>query len=152
MYNDRTAAAAVIAREAAGSIRFTREPHVGRTIAYWVTTGLTAAAYALGGYFDVAQPAEVADGAKHLGFPLYFFTILGVWKLGAAPVVLAPGLPRLKEWAYAGIVINLTGAAATHMFVKDPIGEAVTPLIVLAIAMASWALRPASRKLAGPWL
>ncbi len=54
--------------------------------------------------------------------------------------------------AYAGNLFNLTGASATHLFVKDPIGEAITPMIILAIAIASWATRPASRKLAGPWL
>ena len=125
---------------------------MSRTIAYWALTGLLAVAYLAGGYFDVAQPASfVAETAK-LGYPLYFFTILGIWKLGAGVVLLLPGVPRLKEWAYAGILFNLTGASATHVFVKDPLGEVVTPLILLAMAIGSWALRPASRKLAGPWL
>ena len=88
--------------------------------------------------------------AAHLGYPAYFFTILGVWKLGAVIALVAPGLPRLKEWAYAGIFFNLTGAAASHAVVRDPLGNVMTPLIVLAIAMTSWALRPESRRLRGP--
>jgi uncharacterized membrane protein YphA (DoxX/SURF4 family) len=119
-------------------------------IVYWIATVLLAAAYVMGGVFDIRQPEEVTQAATHLGYPLYFFTILGVWKLGAAAVVLLPGLPRLKEWAYAGIFFNLTGAAVSHIVVKDPMGEIVTPLIVLAIGMTSWALRPADRKIAGP--
>ncbi len=121
-------------------------------IAYWITTALVAAAYLFGGYVDIAQPTEVQEGAVHLGYPLHFFTILGVWKIGAGLVLLLPQLPRLKEWAYAGILFNLTGATATHLFVHDPISNVITPLILLAIAIVSWALRPASRRLAGPWL
>jgi uncharacterized membrane protein YphA (DoxX/SURF4 family) len=119
-------------------------------VVYWISTGLLSAAYAVGGYFDVAQPPDVMAQAAHLGYPAYFFTILGVWKLGAVIALLAPGLPRLKEWAYAGIFFNLTGAAASHAVMKDPLGNVMTPLIVLAIAMTSWALRPASRRLSGP--
>lgn len=125
---------------------------MSRTIAYWALTGLLAASYLAGGYFDVAQPASFVAETVKLGYPLYFFAILGVWKIGAAVSLVLPGLPRLKEWTYAGILFNLTGASATHVFVKDPVGEVITPLIVLAIAIGSWALRPASRKLAGPWL
>jgi uncharacterized membrane protein YphA (DoxX/SURF4 family) len=124
-----------------------------RTIAYWISTVLLAAGYVMGGYMDLAQPAEFMDQAKHLGYPPFFFTILGVWKLGGAVVILAPGLPRLKEWAYAGFVINLTGAIAVHLHAGDPVGQSVpAPAIMLALALASWALRPPARRLAGPWV
>lgn len=43
---------------------------MARTIVYWVTTVLLALAYLAGGYFDVTQPPEVAEGATHLGYPL----------------------------------------------------------------------------------
>ena len=121
-------------------------------IIYWVATGLLAFAYAAGGYFDIAQPEDVVKGSVKLGYPLFFFTILGCWKLAAVVAILSPGLLRVKEWAYAGIMFNLTSAVATHAFVHDSMGEIMTPLIVLAIAIASWAFRPASRKLPGPWL
>lgn len=123
-----------------------------KTTAYWVTTVLLAAAYGMGGYFDFTLPKEVAEGAVKLGYPLYFFKILGVWKMLAVVALLAPGLPRLKEWCYAGILINLTSASISHQQVGDPVGEMVTPMIVLAIAITSWSLRPAGRKLAGPVL
>ena len=53
------------------------------------------------------------EGIVHLGYPLYFITIIGFWKVLGAITLLAPGFPRLKEWAYAGIFFDLTGAAAS---------------------------------------
>ncbi len=118
-----------------------------KTIAYWTTTGLLAAAFLAGGFFDLSHAPPVLEGMKVLGYPAYVATILGVWKVLGAAAILAPGLPRAKEWAYAGILFDLTGAAASHAFVSDPAGKVVTPLVLLALAGASWALRPASRRL-----
>jgi uncharacterized membrane protein YphA (DoxX/SURF4 family) len=123
---------------------------VARTIAYWVTTALLALGYLAGGFGDLMQPAGFAEETAKLGYPALFFRILGFWKLAGAVVVLLPGLPRAKEWAYAGFVINLTGAAVTHVSIGDPPEELIAPAVMLAFAVASWALRPASRRLAGP--
>jgi uncharacterized membrane protein YphA (DoxX/SURF4 family) len=122
-----------------------------KLIAYWLVTALVAGAYLVGGFFDISQPAGFFDEVGKLGYPAYFFQILGVWKIGAAIVILLPKLTRLKEWAYAGIVFNLTGAFASHLFVNDT-HEAPVPLIVLALAIASYCLRPENRRLAGPIL
>jgi DoxX-like family len=62
--------------------------------------------------------------------------------------LLAPRLPRLKEWAYAGICFDLTGAAISHAASGDGAGKVTTPLVLLAVAIASWSLRPQSRRLA----
>src|SRR4051794_5949820 len=93
------------------------------------------------------RPASLMEGMTHLGFPAYFVTILGVWKVLGGVTVLAPRLPRLKEWAYAGMLFDLTGAAASHAAVGDPAGKIAAPLIIAGIVAASWALRPESRKL-----
>ncbi len=121
-----------------------------RTIAYWITTALTAFVFLSGGAVDVARPPFATDGIVHLGYPVYFMVILGVWKILGGIAVLLPGTARLKEWAYAGMMFNLTSAAASHASVGDGPGEIATPLVILAIVMASWALRPASRVLGGP--
>jgi DoxX-like family len=60
---------------------------------------------------------------------------------------MSPGLPRLKEWAYAGVVFDLSGAAASHAFVGDPPGKVAVPLVLLTFAALSWALRPATRRM-----
>lgn len=123
-----------------------------QVVGYWVTTGLVALAFAFGGVMDVMKGKDVIDGITHLGYPIYFATIIGVWKILAVPALLAPGLPRLKEWAYAGIVFDLTGAAASHAASGDPAANIITPLVLMVLALASWWLRPAGRKLAGPVL
>jgi uncharacterized membrane protein YphA (DoxX/SURF4 family) len=97
---------------------------------------------------DLSGAPQVLEGMAHLGYPAYFATILGVWKVLGAVAVLAPRFPRLKEWAYAGIFFDLTGAAASHAASGDAAGKVITPLVLVAIAAASWALRPEGRKLA----
>ena len=118
-----------------------------RPIAYRVTTALTAFVFLSGGATDLARPDFLMEGMTKLGYPPYFVLILGVWKVLGGIVVLTPKLPKLKEWAYAGMVFDLTGAAATHAAVGDPAGKIAAPLIIAGIVMASWVLRPESRKL-----
>jgi hypothetical protein len=118
-----------------------------QTLGYWATTGVSALAFAAGGAADLARAPDVMAGMAHLGYPAYFATILGSWKLLGALAVLVPGTPRLKEWAYAGMAFDLTGAAASHAVMGDGLAKAAIPLTLLALAAASWALRPASRKL-----
>jgi uncharacterized membrane protein YphA (DoxX/SURF4 family) len=119
-----------------------------RNIGYWVATGLVALAFAFGGAMDVAQPPDVLAGMAHLGYPAYFATLLGVWKLLGAVAILVPGFPRIKEWAYAGIFFDLTGATVSHAASGDPAGNVLTPLFILAVVVASYVLRPESRRLA----
>jgi hypothetical protein len=116
-------------------------------IGYWAATGLVAFAFAFGGVMDIARPPAVLAGLQELGYPAYFALILGVWKVLGAAALLAPRLPRLKEWAYAGMVFDLTGAAASHAAVGDPVAKVVVPLVLLALVVASYVLRPAGRAL-----
>ena len=118
-----------------------------RTIGYWAATGLAALAVIVGGAFDVARGQQVRGIMQHLGYPVYFAALLGVWKLLGGLAILAPRLPRLKEWAYAGMFFDLTGAAISHGSVGDPPVRWLTPLAILVLVIASWALRPKSRVL-----
>lgn len=119
----------------------------GRLIAYWVTTGLVALAMLTGGAADVMRPPDAVAGMVHLGYPAYFMVILGVWKLLAGIALLAPRFPRLKEWAYAGTIFDLTGASASHAASGDPAWHIIVPLLIAVIVLVSWALRPESRVL-----
>ena len=122
-----------------------------KLIAYWITTILGPGSFVIGGVLNLKGGDEMTTGMNHLGYAPYFGKIIGFWMLAGAIVTLLPGLPRLKEWAYAGFVFLLTGAAASHAFAGDPFLEKVVPpLGFLAIVVASWALRPASRRLPGP--
>ena len=120
-----------------------------RAAGYWTTTTLVALAFLTGGAAYLARANEPVRGMAALGYPAYFVTILGAWKLLGGLALLAPRLPRLKEWAYAGIAFDLTGAAFSHAAVAHPAAKVIAPLVILGIAAGSWALRPASRRLGG---
>jgi uncharacterized membrane protein YphA (DoxX/SURF4 family) len=118
-----------------------------KTIAYWLTTIFGPASFVIGGVLHITRQPDVLATLSHLGYPAYFATILGVAKLLGAIAVVIPRFPRLKEWAYAGFFFDLTAAAASRAFVGDSAADIVAPLVFLALVAASWALRPASRKL-----
>jgi len=120
-----------------------------RNILYWTTTVLIAFFIGGGGLAQVAHVKGTVDGFVHiLGYPAYFVTILGVWKVLGPIAILVPRFPRLKEWAYAGIFFDLTGAAASSAAVGGYGAYAfhiLVPLILAGLTVASWALRPESR-------
>lgn len=116
-----------------------------KVIGYWLTTGLFAVAFLAAGAAELAGAPAAVTATVALGYPAYVLTILGLWKILSVPALLTPGLPRLKEWAYAGIFFDLTGAAASHAFSGGSLGNTATPLVLLLVAAASWALRPPSR-------
>jgi uncharacterized membrane protein YphA (DoxX/SURF4 family) len=118
-----------------------------RIIAYWVTTILGPTSFVIGGVINLMPTEQAVATLQHLGYPSYFASILGLGKLLGAIVITVPRLPRLKEWAYAGFFIDLTAAAVSRAAVGDSIADIVAPLGFLALVLASWALRPASRKL-----
>jgi hypothetical protein len=122
-----------------------------KNIAYWITTVLVAFFIGTGGVAQVAHVPGTVNGFVHiLGYPAYFVTILGVWKVLGAIAILAPRFPRLKEWAYAGIFFDLTGAVASIAAVGGYGAYAfhiLSPLIIAGLTIASWALRPPSRRI-----
>jgi hypothetical protein len=118
-----------------------------KAIAYWLTTGFIAFQFAMSGAFSVARPPVVLAGLAHLGYPAYFPLILGTWKLLGVLAILAPRFPRLKEWAYAGILFDLTGAAFSHAASGDAAAEVIVPLAFALLTAVSWLLRPESRRL-----
>jgi len=120
-----------------------------KTIAYWTATILGPTSFVIGAVLGLRQSPDVVNNIHHLGYPLYFATLLSAWKLLGAIAITAPGLPRLKEWAYAGFVFDLTGASISHAAVGDATAEILVPLLFLALVAASWALRPAGRRIGG---
>jgi hypothetical protein len=120
-----------------------------KNITYWITTALVAFFIGGGGVSQVFQYLGNPHGiVPVLLYPMYFFAILGFWKTLGAIAILAPRFPRLKEWAYAGIFFDLTGAAASCAAVGGYgvyAFHVIAPLVICALTMASWALRPESR-------
>ena len=118
-----------------------------RILVYWLTTGILALECIVGGVMGALQQPPFIGVIRHLGYPDYFMTILGIWYLLAGAALLAPRFPRLKEWAYAGLIFNYTGAAISHLVMGDGAGSLIAPIIFIALVVCSWALRPSSRRL-----
>jgi len=127
-----------------------------KAVTYWICTGLIAFFFVSGGLAYAMAVPDVVQGVMLLGFPLYFIQLLGVWKVLGGLAILAPGLPRLKEWAYFGMFVDLTSASVASAVMGAAIGaewwHVWAPLVIAVILAGSWALRPASRQLDGPAL
>jgi uncharacterized membrane protein YphA (DoxX/SURF4 family) len=120
---------------------------MGRKIGYWVTTVSVAILVGSGGIMQLLRMPDAVAGITRLGYPVYFVVLLGIWKTLGAAAILAPRLPRLKEWAYAGIFFDLTGAAISHAASGSSAGNIIGPVVFALLALTSWALRPESRTL-----
>ena len=120
---------------------------ISKSVAYWAATITIVFAMFSGGVAELAHRPETINGMRELGYPVYFIMIIGFWKILGSVALVAPGLPRVKEWAYAGIFFNMTGAAVSHVVSHSAGWHVVVTLTLAAITIASWALRPASRVL-----
>lgn len=125
-------------------------------IYYWATTTLIALETLVGGFADLTHGRTVlvigplaTDVVAGLGYPVYVLGIIGIWKILGAITLIVPGFLRLKEWAYAGIVFELSGAVAS-LAACGHSAELIAPLFLLGLTFASWALRPPSRTLGKP--
>ncbi len=116
-----------------------------KKIAYWIITGLLCFCM-LGGIGQLFQVKQVVDGFASLHYPLYFLSIIGFWKIMAIIAIVVPKFPLAKEWAYAGIFFVMTGASISHIAVGNPVFHIIVPLIIAGLAIASWYLRPPSRR------
>jgi uncharacterized membrane protein YphA (DoxX/SURF4 family) len=103
-----------------------------------------------GGVTDLLRAPPFYPVLITLGYPPYLATILGSAKLIAGVIVVTPALPRLKEWAYAGILINMIGAICSHLATHDSPTAIVAPAAFAILALLSWHWRPAGRRLDSP--
>lgn len=117
-----------------------------RQALYWITTLSLAMTMLSGGVRHLLLAPDLVAGITALGYPVYFILLLGVWKLLGGITILVPGLPRLKEWAYAGMFFDLTGAAVSHAAMHSPEWHIGVTLSLAALVLVSWALRPRNRR------
>jgi len=118
-----------------------------RTIGYALTTALSVAAFVGSGLANLFHVEHIAHDMAHLGYPAYFMSILGAWKIAGAVAIAVPRAARLKEWAYAGMLFDLTGAACSRAAAGDGAVAVIVPLFIACIVTTSWALRPDGRRL-----
>ena len=126
-------------------MNWSNNPIRATKIMYWMTTVLVAAAFFVTGVGNLVPVAHIARDMSHLGYPPYFLCILGTWKILGAVAIVLPKAPRLKEWAYAGIIFDLTGAVFSRAASGDAVMMVIVPVAIAGVAMISWALRPEKR-------
>lgn len=115
-------------------------------IIYWVATLWLALGMTSTGIVQLIKMDEEVTKMTQLGYPGYILTILGVWKILGVIAVLAPRLPLLKEWAYAGFFFNMSGAVYSHIMAASDSKELFGPILLLILIVISWYFRPADRK------
>ncbi|MCE6988000.1 DoxX family protein [Dyadobacter sp. CY323] len=116
-------------------------------IIYWVATLWLSLGMVSSGTVQIIKLKEEVDMMTHLGYPLYFLTIIGVWKMLGVVAVLIPKFPLVKEWAYAGFFFAMTGAVISHIAAGDGAKEFFGPVLLIVLTVVSWNFRPDGRKL-----
>jgi DoxX-like family len=115
---------------------------------YWVVTGFMAAFMLMASVPDVLRQRQAIEVFGHLGYPPYLLPFLGTAKILGVIAVLIPGSGRLKEWAYAGLIFDITGALYSHLSVGDPMsvwGFAVVGLVLVGGSYVFGRLRTQDR-------
>ncbi len=120
-----------------------REKLFSKKALYYILTAIVAIGVGLiGGIVDTIQPQGLVDTATHLRYPLYFFTLLGVFKiLGAIALFLPNRFDVARNIAYLGFTFDFIFASFSHFSVGDPISKIVTPLVFLLILALSYSLK-----------
>lgn len=114
---------------------------------YWIITVLLSFCIFSGGLAQALLLKGVIQGFKPLGYPAYFISLIGIWKMLGVIAILLPKLRLLKEWAYAGIFFTMTGAVISHIASNDITVQIVAPVVLAIFTVLSWYLRPADRKI-----
>jgi len=114
---------------------------------YWIITGILSFCIFSGGLAQALQLKDVIKGFKPLGYPTYFISVIGIWKVLGIIAILMPKFQLLKEWAYAGIFFTMTGAVISHIASNDVSPQIIAPIVLAIFTVLSWYLRPADRKI-----
>jgi hypothetical protein len=107
-------------------------------IVFWIITIVLAGMLGIGSIFDALSVPEAVEHVTHLGYPAYLVPFLGIAKIAGVIVILIPGYMRIKEWAYAGLVFDLTGAMFSHAFVGDPLSMWLPLFIPILLIAGSY--------------
>ena len=108
------------------------------TRASWTITGLMAALMLLSAVPDILRVPGALSVFKHLGYPSYLLLFLGTAKMLGVAAVLVPGFRRLKEWAFAGLTFDVSGALYSHLSVGDPPRAWMPAVLALALIGGSY--------------
>ena len=115
-------------------------------IAAMVITALVAVIWVyFGRLYLTHDPGEWRIANQQLGYPLYIIPLLGVTHILGGGGLLIPNVPRLTEWVYAGLVINLLLAFYSQLNGGGITWDKSDPILVMAFVFASYVLRRCMR-------
>jgi uncharacterized membrane protein YphA (DoxX/SURF4 family) len=120
---------------------------MGRKVTYWVVTGLLALSALFAGVNYLWGSQQTVQTFAHLGYPQQLRVLPGIAKLLGGIALIVPGLPTLREGAYAGFTCAWITAAVAHYLAKDG-AAAFFPLMLLVLLFVSYLTRPASQRVA----
>src|SRR5471032_2791503 len=100
-----------------------------KLIWYWIITVILSLCVFMGGFFQATLAKQVVEGFKPLGYPTYFISLIGIWKMLGVIAILIPGFKLLKEWAYAGLFFTMTGAVISHIAAGDVHPQIIAPAV-----------------------
>jgi uncharacterized membrane protein YphA (DoxX/SURF4 family) len=119
-------------------------------MAAMVITSLVAVIWVyFGRLYLTHDPGEWRIAHQQLGYPIYIIPLIGVTHILGGVGILIPNAPRLTEWAYAGLAINLLLAFYSQLNGGGSTWDKFDPILVLAFVVASYGLRRCM--LAGRW-
>ena len=122
---------------------------MNRRVIYITSTAILVLELLTGAFMDLAHFPLVVQDVRSIGYPTYVSYIVGVWKILAVGALLSRRLPRLREWAYAGIFFEMSGAVASHVLAGDSIGKFAAPLAFTFLTLVSWWFQPDRE---APWI
>jgi hypothetical protein len=107
-------------------------------IIFWISTSLIVT-------FEGIIPGltfqtEIAkEGIRQLGYPDYFGVMIVGFRLCGVVALIVPQIPaRIKEWAYAGFMIEFLSASISNAVVYGFSFNFIIPLIVMAVLLISY--------------
>lgn len=107
-------------------------------IFYWILTGMLIPTLGIGSFMELIGNPKSVEIITSLGYPAYLSTFLGITRIIALIVIFIPKFPRLKEWAYAGIVFDIVGAIYSIVASNKQIAETIFPTVLLFIVFGSY--------------
>ena len=107
-------------------------------ILFWISTGIIFLFEGVLVAFTSNSQMAI-DGITHLGYPVYFVTLLGVFKvIGSIVLVLPKASSRVKEWAYAGFGIDFVSALISILVVDGLGPEIILPVVFIGLLVVSY--------------
>ena len=107
---------------------------------YWIFTVLFAGMMIFTAVPNILLEEEAVQFITHLGYPVYFIVFIGIAKTLGSIAILTPGLPRVKEWAYAGLLFDLVAALYSIIAVEGSQSQMTFMILPFGLGIGSYLL------------